>query len=230
MLLPFLFCFSAPVLALLFVWSFHAKVQANWPVAGYYTGMMAAVSLGADVLARRRALGMAAAAAVCLPALVITLVAHFPALPGHLGFPLPKRLDIAARFQGWRELGEEVSRHVAAARGPAPPFLVSDRYQIASELAFYVDGQPPVFNANLGRRYNQYDLWGGLEDPRLRGREALFVTYGDQGTPPQLAAAFARVEKVQILRLYRRRHLAQTFQIFRGYGFRGFPPASERRY
>jgi undecaprenyl-diphosphatase len=226
----FLFCFSAPVLGLFLLWSLHAKVQANWPAAGYYAGLMAAASLGAGVLARRRTLGLAGAAAVLLPALAITLVAHFPALPGRLGFPLPKRLDIAARFQGWRDLGAEVTRQLAASPGAVPPFLVSDRYQIASELAFYVDGHPRVFNANFGRRDNQYDVWGGLDDPALRGREALFVTYGDGRTPPELAVAFARAERLEILRLYRRGHLAQTFQIFRGTGYRGFPPAAERRY
>ena len=226
----FLCCFSAPLLGLFFLWSFHAKVQANWPVAGYYAGMMVAVSLGARVIARRRTVGLVAAGVVLLPAVAITLVAHFPALPSRLGLPLPRRVDIAARFQGWRELGEEVTRHLTAGRGLGPPFLVSDRYQIASELAFYVDGQPRVFNANFGRRFNQYDLWAGLDDPTLRGRDALFVSYGDQGTPPRLAAAFARVEKVQILRLYRRRHLAQTFQIFRGHDFRGFSPPRDQRY
>jgi hypothetical protein len=69
-------------------------------------------------------------------------------------------------------------------------FLLSDTYQIASEMAFYVPGQPQTYNVNLGRRMNQYDLWGGLE--QLRDRDGLFVIGGDFNAPPALGRPVRR--------------------------------------
>ena len=83
------------------------------------------------------------------------------------------------------------------ATGGDRPFLASDRYQIASQLAFYVPGHPAVYNANFGRRMNQYDLWGGWE--ALVGRNGLFVMYGDVEPPEDLRNAFRSVERVRTL-------------------------------
>lgn len=105
---------------------------------------------------------------------------------------------------------------------PQPPFLVSDRYQIASELAFYVEGNPQVFNANLGRRMNQYDLWGGWD--ALRGRNGLFVTYGAGEPPEELLAAFRQVERVRVVPITHRGQHLRDFSIYWGREFLGFPP------
>jgi hypothetical protein len=105
---------------------------------------------------------------------------------------------------------------------PTPPFLLSDRYQIASELAFYVEGQPQVFTANLGRRMNQYDVWGGWD--ALKGRDGLFVTSGAGHPPGALLSAFRQVERVKVVPIvYRDQHLRE-FSLYWGRDFQGFPP------
>ena len=43
-------------------------------------------------------------------------------------------------------------------------FLFSDQYGIASEMMFYVPGHPKTYNIPLGRRMNQFDVWGGTEE------------------------------------------------------------------
>jgi hypothetical protein len=133
------------------------------------------------------------------------------------GLRIPTRLDLVSkRLRGWPELGQAVSE---VKRGAARPlFLVSDRYQ----LAFYVEGQPRVYNANLGRRMNQYDLWGGWD--ALRGRDGLFVMYGAGEPPGELRTAFQEVERVRVVPItYRGNHL-RDFSIFLGRNFLGFPP------
>jgi len=105
---------------------------------------------------------------------------------------------------------------------PDPPFLLSDRYQIASELAFYAEGQPQVFNANLGRRMNQYDVWGGWDT--LKGRDGLFVTAGAGNPPGELQSAFHQVERVKVVPIVYRGHHLREFSIYWGRNFRGFPP------
>jgi undecaprenyl-diphosphatase len=219
-------CLSAPVLLFFQLWSFATKVQANWAAHAYLTAGVAAAGWsetwprwGERRLATRRLNGLLLAS-IILPALLLP-VAFFPGLLGLFGARLPAAVDLVSkRLRGWPELGQAASEVM---RGAAhPPFLVSDRYQIASQLAFYTEGNPRVFNANLGRRMNQYDLWGGWE--ALKGRDGLFVTYGAGDPPGELRTAFQQVERVRVVPiLYRGQHL-RDFSIFWGRDFLGFPP------
>ncbi len=180
----FLFWGWAPTFVVILLLSLRQKVQANWAAPAYITALMAAGAAFADRWRRgwngrqRRMAALAACLAGTL-ALGMTLALHHPRLFAHLGFPA--KSDPTARLRGWRTLGSAVG--ALAAQMPSPPFLLSDRYQISSELAFYTPGQPQTYNVNLGRRLNQYDLWDGLAT--LAGRDAIFV----QPDTPVLTAA-----------------------------------------
>jgi hypothetical protein len=148
-------------------------------------------------------------------------IAFFPEILGLVGARIPASLDLVGkRLRGWPELGQAVGDLMQ--QDPRLPFLMSDRYQIASELAFYVPGQPRVFNANLGRRMNQYDVWGGWE--ALRGRDGLFVAYDTPEAPPALREAFAEIDLMRRVPIDSGGRRLQTFAVFRGRDFRGFPP------
>ena len=154
-----------------------------------------------------------------LPALVLPL-AFSPNALEWAGVRVPSALDLVSkRLRGWPELGQAVGEVMAT--GGDRPFLASDRYQIASQLAFYVPGHPAVYNANFGRRMNQYDLWGGWE--ALVGRNSLFVMYGDVEPPEDLRNAFRSVERVRTLVVPLPGRPPHTFSIFHGQEFRGFP-------
>jgi len=220
-----LVCLSLPVLLFFQVWGFLSKVQGNWAAHGYLTAVIALAGWAQtwhEWGPRRehsRRLKLCLGVSIMLPAV---LLAVFLLLDrGLFGLRIPERLDlIGKRLRGWPELGEAVGSAVRGTGGK--PFLVSDRYQIASQLAYYVPGQPRVYNANLGRRMNQYDLWGGWEE--LRGQDALFVTYGRVDPPPEVAQAFKRVERLRVVSIVDRGKHWRDFTIIRGEGFLGFPP------
>jgi undecaprenyl-diphosphatase len=217
-------CLSAPAFLFFQAWSFIAKVQANWAAHAYFTAAVAAAGWseawysGRNRRAAKRLKGLLVAS-IILPALLLPL-AFFPELLGVFGTRVPAAADLVSkRLRGWAELGSAVGEVMRAS--PHPPFVVSDRYQIASELAFYVPGNPRVYNANLGRRMNQYDVWGGWEE--LSGRDGLFVTYGAAEPPEELRAAFRELRRVRVVPInYRGEHL-RDFSIFWGREFRGFP-------
>ncbi len=219
-------CLSAPVYLFFQVWSFGTKVQDNWAAHAYFTSAVAAAGwietwpvCGLSRPASRRLNGLLLAS-IILPAALLP-VALFPEVLGLFGIRVPVVVDLVSqRLRGWPELGRTVGDVMRST--PALPFLLSDRYQIASELAFYVEGQPQVFNANLGRRMNQYDVWGGWDT--LKGRDGLFVTYGVGYPPGELQSAFHQVERVKVVPIvYRGQHL-RDFSIYWGRDFRGFPP------
>jgi undecaprenyl-diphosphatase len=221
-----LVCLSAPVFLFFQVWSLVVKVQGNWAAHAYVTaGVALAVWCDtwprAGALWRRtRRLNALLLAAILLPAAVLP-IAFFPEIVGLVGARIPASLDLVGkRLRGWPELGHAVGDLMR--EDPRPPFLMSDRYQIASELAFYVPGQPRVYNANLGRRMNQYDVWGGWE--ALHGRDGLFVAYDTLEVPPALREAFAEVDLARRVPIDSGGRHLRTFAVFRGRDFRGFPP------
>lgn len=218
-------CLSAPVFLFFQGWSFITKVQANWAAHAYFTAAVAAAGWSGTWPARgerRRAttrLNALLLASIILPA-VLLLVAFVPDSLGFFGARVPAAVDLVSkRLRGWPELGQAVSEVTRSS--PQPLFLLSDRYQIAGELAFYVEGNPRVYNANFGRRMNQYDLWGGWET--LEGRDALFVTYGAGEAPEEFRRAFRHVERVRVVPILHRGQHLRDFSIFRGQTYLGFP-------
>jgi hypothetical protein len=157
-------------------------------------------------------------------ALLVSLAGH---VPDRLG--LPPRLDPTLRLRGWRELGARVGELRAGMPNPARTFLASDRYQVTSELAFYVAGRPPAYNLNLGRRLNQYDLWEG-PDVR-RGWDALYVQEGTRPLDERVIRAFARVDGPIPIEIRRGGQVVRTFTVYRGHDFKGAPvPTGPPRY
>ena len=152
-------------------------------------------------------------------------LAHFPGMPGYVGLNLPPRVDLTRRLDGWRELGTVVGKIVKAA-DRENLFLFSDHYQIASELAFYVPAQPRAYNIDAGRRMNQYDIWGGLDT--LRGRDGLFVTYGDWDAPRPVQEACEALRKVQVVATSHLGQPGQSFSIFRCVRYKGLSGAPSR--
>jgi undecaprenyl-diphosphatase len=211
-----LFWFSVPVFAFFLFKSMHAKVQANWALPGYIGGI---VSFCALYPGRFRELGKGKkilVSAALVFSLMITSFAHYSSL-----LNLPVELDPASRVRGWRVLGEAVTKIYNEMSLSGPVFIFSDRYQVSSQLAFYVKGHPVTYCINLDRRMNQYDLWPGFHN--LSGYNAIFVRTGDKKVPPEVAAAFAKVEK-KVYTAYTKQHVGlRDYSVFLCYAFKGLP-------
>ncbi len=169
----FLFSFSFPILIFFLLKSLQAKVQANWALMAYHTLFIFTSSwfVGKWCELKRATKILFVSSLIFL--LFISPLIHFPHLLG-----LPPRLDPSARLRGWEEMGKRVSEISEEMREQGHFFIVSDKYQVSSLLAFYTKGNPVTYCVNLGRRMNQYDLWPGFED--LVHYNAIFVTIGNQ--------------------------------------------------
>jgi undecaprenyl-diphosphatase len=224
----FLTAFGAPILLFYAMVGLQGKVQANWAAAAYPPLVLIAAGLALErrpglPAGRRRAQSALFAAAGGL-ALAVTALGHGTDL-----FGLPPRLDPTARLKGWRELGAHVSVTRRAMPAPGRTFLASDRYQITSELAFYVEDRPPAYNVNLGRRLNQYDFWDG---PQMRlGWDAVYVQQGTGALDARVGAAFDRIDGPSVVEVRRSGRVIRRFSVYRGFGFRGWvPPGGATTY
>ena len=219
-------CASAPVLIFFLAWSLLSKVQANWAAHAYVTAAIAAAgwcvrrSPGGHSQRTVRSLNGFVLASIMLPIMAMPILLEPNLLQG-VHVPVPGWLDFVPKHvRGWPELGQTVGSIRERARQPI--FIASDRYQIASELAFYVPGQPRTYTANFDRRMNQYDVWGGWDV--LRAQDGIFVTYGADAPPAELREAFDTLEPAQWVTITEHGRSLQRFVIYQGHGFRGFPP------
>ena len=184
----FLFWYSAPVFVFFVLKSLQGKVEANWSMMAYLTGLLALSRdwfAGFGGLVRwKRAL---VAAGFCL-AFAMSVVALYASDLG-----IPPRLDPSARSKGWEGVALEADRAIQEMEGPV--FIFSNSYQVVSELAFYMEGNPVTYNINIGRRMTQYDLWPGIEG--REGQSGLFVTMSDRKFSMKVREAFdnCRVRK-----------------------------------
>lgn len=96
--------------------------------------------------------------------------------------------DMTARLKGWNALAQEVHTRLTATQGE-PPFLLSNRRQIVSVLAFYLPEQPHVLCwPEAGRIRNQYDLWPAFANKK--GQNALIVMERKDPVPSNMVQFF----------------------------------------
>ncbi len=161
------------------------KIQPNWPVAALVSGSVFLVWVLQNC-SRRLVMG-----GVVVGLTMILFMYHTSWL-----MPIFARLarnappwemtpaakyDPSARLRGWSELGKAVREVLQEQRSLGrDPFILSDYYMDASEIAFYCPENPTVYCAQsaMGNRLCQYDLWrpNPLGDPdAFVGRPCIYI-------------------------------------------------------
>jgi undecaprenyl-diphosphatase len=226
----FLLYFSIPVIGFFLLKSIQGKVQPNWAMTGYITGIIAFAKYFMGRGTKGKGQGRLLVIAGITVAILVTVIAHYPSI-----IKLPPKLDPSSRLRGWKELGVEISRIHDSMKNKGEVFIFSDRYQVSSELAFYVKGYPRTYCINLGRRMNQYDLWPDMNSNAFKIRSsgstinAVFVRIDNVDMPTEVAEAFEKYDK-RLLQVYDRGHLLREYSIFICYNFKGIKTAMPENY
>jgi undecaprenyl-diphosphatase len=218
----FLLWFSLPVIVFFVVKSIQGKVQANWAMTGYITGLIAFSEVYISKWKEHGPSLKKFIIAGIVLSFVVAAIAHYPSK-----FHVPVTLDPSSRLRGWKDLGWQVSDlHDEVPKGEKV-FIFSDSYQISSELAFYGRGHPVTYCVNLGRRMNQYDLWPDFYS--LINSDAIFVTIGDAEFHPRLREAFDHYEK-RLLKVYDKDRFLRLYSVFLCHGFKGMKKETTGSY
>ncbi|MBW2149266.1 MAG: glycosyltransferase family 39 protein [Deltaproteobacteria bacterium] len=214
----FCLCFALVTLGCYFLKSFQGKTQANWAASAYPSAIILTVRVFGEklrhagpgsVFGRRVRRWIIAAAALCL---MLSITGYSLFYLRAVGIPIPPSRDPANRAYGWAELGEQVGKIYHEMGGHERVFLLSDRYQEASELAFYVPGHPRVFNVNLGRRLNQYDLWQPVSTQQ--GKDALVLRRGNRSLKSKLKDLFRTCRPKATISIKRYGQTLKQFRLF----------------
>lgn len=173
---------SSAIVVLLFftIKAISAKVQVNWPAPAY----IGLIVLATGPMLELGRIWQRMLRAGIVISLLIVAIAFFPGLAG-----LDPDKDPLRITRAWRQTIATIHDAV-----PDVDFIMTHNYQLAAEIAYYwPPPHPPVHILSFGqRRYNQHDLWPGIENEG--GHDGLYIATSDH-QPPQFATAFTWCSK-----------------------------------
>ena len=205
---------TAPVLAFFFIHAANQKIQPNWPGFIYPAAMLAAVHAFRALGEEKSSPRWLRAAFSLAPwfGVAFTLTAFVQLGLGPL--PIAAKKDPTARLKGWSKLGGDVER-IEHDQGAG--LILTDRYAITGELAFYGAGASDVAQINERIRYANMPP---PDDARLKTAPALLVLRKD-GSAAAVAPFFAGAQKIGTLTREAEFHPYDSYDVYLMSGYRG---------
>ncbi len=238
----FLACATGVPWLVFLLFSLVTKIQPNWPVLALLPGLALLVAWLAHLPTRRTAAALIVAGTlvggtgVALLHTSASLMPLFAWLarnePPWSLTPVAK-YDPSARLRGWSQLGAAAGRALAAERAAGhKPFILTDDYQVASQIAVYCPGEPTTYclQAALGDRQSQYDLWrpNPLRDPNaFRGQPCLYVGALKPELTGQVASGHVALRGARLAETVEHRvrgHAVAVWAVYVCDEFAGLPP------
>lgn len=196
---------GAPGVVLFTLMSPWVFVKMNWVGPAYVAPLVAVAWWWSERWQDPRARRVGSAAVLTGAALAIA--AHIVPLAPRL--PFPARDDLVT---GWRELAAAVD-HLRVGGDGTDPLVIGGDYKTASELAFYLRGQPRTQSSGaVGGQGLAYDYWLDGET----AQDALVVS--DDRRPMDAVALrghCASVELLEPVTVHRGYHVVTTFRLWR---------------
>ncbi|MGO8953434.1 MAG: ArnT family glycosyltransferase [Rhodomicrobium sp.] len=205
---------TAPVFVFFLLHAAGQKIQPNWPGFIYPAAILAGVH-GFLALSKehevKRWIGASFRLAPWL-GIAFTLGAFV-----QLGFgaiPLKAGRDPTSRLKGWSKLGADIS---ALARAEGAAVVLTDRYAITGELAFYGGNGLPVLQINERIRYANFPA---PNEAQLTGGPALLILRRG-GDASRAAAFFESARLVATLTREAGFHSRDAYDVHLLTGYRG---------
>jgi 4-amino-4-deoxy-L-arabinose transferase-like glycosyltransferase len=159
-------------LSLVTVASCFQKIQGNWMIFAYPTGLIilswyAFQEYPARAWWAKMGLGLS-----LLLTILIVFLPSFYLIPSLASYAPAYRLHPFKHNIGWNALAQVLAKH---GYNPQKDFLFGDKYQTTSILSFYGPGQQRAYFLNLqGVRNNQFSYWPSIRKER-QGQIGYFV-------------------------------------------------------
>jgi len=189
----YLWCCSVAVTLITACVALHNKVEGNWAIAAYPTGII----LVADTICRtwsttKLRIWHIASVVICIALSFVAFFISPTAIALHQ--PISPLLDRSTEMMGWKTIDARVADEQRIMGGPSKAFVGGINYRMPSQLAFYMPGQPVTYSLFLNIRTSNYMFW---EDPNLRiGSNAVIID--DAERPDSLDACRAVFRKVKL--------------------------------
>ncbi len=181
----FLWLMGPLLLLLILLLSMMQKVQGNWSIPFYFSGLILLISYW-KVGAWQRTLKVG-----LLTGYLMVVLTYFLPLVIHLLNLQNTIFDPTQRFKNW----EQVAINIHEQRLNALPDLhdsfvvaLGHRY-LASQLGFYLPDHPSMFRFEAsGQVVSQYEVWDG--PLKFMGKNAFVISERPEQVPAELKSAF----------------------------------------
>lgn len=197
--------------------SFRAKVEANWPATGYLAGTIILVGWYYKQVTNKRLLyKLFLQSLAVITIILVTLFSSLLYFPGILyssGFKLNH--EPTDELYGWKELAAQVNTVYQQMQSKNQTYLLTNRYQIAAETAFYIPGRPQVICVNVESRPNAYELFYQQDMPI--GSDAILIA----GPDKQIREYYQSVTELPKIDVYRYGILKHKYILHQCLGYKG---------
>ncbi len=206
--------FTLPTLAMMLGVSLLSRAHANWAAPTY----VAATVLVVAWALQRGWRGLIALSIALHIAAVGLLFTGREALAA-FGLDVPAQYDPLRRVRGWRELGAEVGKDLAANPGLT---LFADDRELLAALIYYIRPHPldAVKWKVTSRIQDQWDLTNGL-GKRL-GESFLLVS--EHELINEMRPSFAAIERLRPIIIRLGPGAVRTYTLYVARSFNGYPP------
>lgn len=159
--------------------SFLTEIQANWIAFSYPTlAVFFAYLLSENSLNWKKYQAWAVGLGVGLP-----LILLLPEAFGWKKVTGVEKVELAAfrRMAGYDQIAQRVI-FLQDSLKAKDPFFFSESYHVSSELAFYLPDHPQTYQAAMGARRNQFDLWESLDTKLGKEGTGVFVSLHEESS------------------------------------------------
>jgi len=192
--------------------SLYKEAMVNWPTFAY-TGF--AIALARWMVVQTKFWKIISFGGIYLSiALPIIFI-----LPDYTGIkssePVRKReLMIINRLLGHEQLAKRID-YLKDSLAICDEFIFSDSYHSASELSFYLSGNPQTYVLNVGSRKNQFNFWKGIEQFLGQQNPGIFVSWNYKSMENKATFQTLIHEEAFISKLYDIPRRAVKIQVWR---------------
>ncbi len=222
----FLFSFGGVALIFVLFMCIRQSINPNWPAAFYCT-MLVLLSAWVWQKAENVKIQTWFKRGVYLGAFLAVVTYLYP-----LGISVLNmegtRLDVALRIRGWKEVCRAASPVVRSLQSDTNSFILCvGTRQTASQLAFYLEGQPRIYRMNEDAYVDsQYDLWG-LPDKSAFKNAIVILDETQPVIPDKVAAYFGTITYVNVVEHTfasgedKAKQKGRQLKIYRATGYKG---------
>lgn len=147
-------------------------------------------------------------------AITLTLLVYL-----HLLFfilPIPPKDDITMDMYGWDRVGKEVQQ-IYNELDKEKWFLFTHRYQLSSQLAFYLPDQDYVYS--FATRTEQFDFW--RDQNEMIGKNGIYLTTSYYNTKPEKDNIFDKTELIKKIDIVKKGQVYRTYYIYKCFNYQG---------
>lgn len=205
---------TAPAFAFFFLHAAEQKIQPNWPGLLYPAAILAALHGFLAYAHEYRPRPLVAAAFRSAPWIGFAFTIVVFAQLGFGVFPIEAKKDPTSRLKGWATLGADVER---LQRQYGAQSILTDRYAITGELAFYTSGPSNVLQINERIRYANLPA---PDETKLRDAPALLALRQGSDLARNLPA-YSSAQFVTTLMREAGFHSRDAYDVYLLTGYRG---------